>query len=298
MPWSRPYTSLHTVLVLLVGTTACDEVFRLHRDDMNGDAAVAPCGDGALAQDEDCDDSNTDGDDGCSATCRIEPGWVCPPATQVCLPVVGFRRGPVVTQLPLVGDPAATPPTFTFDCPATEVVVGFVSLANPKGDNLAGLQIVCGALAVTSQGQAAIMRATQSMAFGNLSAGTPLGASCTPDEVGTGYLPKTNTYVSGFRWQCQGVTHADGALRFGTPRAVDLVTSGGDFESLQSCPAGQIVTQVSGNTGASLGSMQLGCSELSAVICGDGVTTPPETCDDGNLLRFDGCDARCQREPS
>ncbi|MFN0253607.1 MAG: DUF4215 domain-containing protein [Kofleriaceae bacterium] len=32
------------------------------------------------------------------------------------------------------------------------------------------------------------------------------------------------------------------------------------------------------------------------MVCGDSVTVAPETCDDGNLLRHDGCDPRCQRE--
>ncbi|NIR40508.1 MAG: DUF4215 domain-containing protein, partial [Actinobacteria bacterium] len=33
-------------------------------------------------------------------------------------------------------------------------------------------------------------------------------------------------------------------------------------------------------------------------VCGDGVVTPPETCDDGNTATGDGCDDSCQREAS
>ena len=35
------------------------------------------CGDGVRGVGEVCDDGNTDPDDGCDATCRIEPGWGC-----------------------------------------------------------------------------------------------------------------------------------------------------------------------------------------------------------------------------
>jgi cysteine-rich repeat protein len=31
-------------------------------------------------------------------------------------------------------------------------------------------------------------------------------------------------------------------------------------------------------------------------VCGDGITDPPETCDDGNLMSGDGCSAVCQDE--
>ena len=47
-----------------------------------GDAAPpvidAPtCGDGVIEAGEQCDDGNAAPGDGCGATCRIEPGWVC-----------------------------------------------------------------------------------------------------------------------------------------------------------------------------------------------------------------------------
>ena len=35
------------------------------------------CGNGHVEPDETCDDGDTDGDDGCSAFCRVEPGWSC-----------------------------------------------------------------------------------------------------------------------------------------------------------------------------------------------------------------------------
>jgi cysteine-rich repeat protein len=46
----------------------------------------ARCGDGCtdptLGEFESCDDGNTDEGDGCSATCQVEPGWVCSAHTE------------------------------------------------------------------------------------------------------------------------------------------------------------------------------------------------------------------------
>lgn len=39
--------------------------------------AAGVCGDGVLGGDEDCDDGNTDPDDGCDAACAVEAGWAC-----------------------------------------------------------------------------------------------------------------------------------------------------------------------------------------------------------------------------
>jgi cysteine-rich repeat protein len=40
--------------------------------------AAGACGDGILDVGESCDDGNTTGGDGCSATCQVEPGYTCP----------------------------------------------------------------------------------------------------------------------------------------------------------------------------------------------------------------------------
>lgn len=52
-----------------------------------GDAAI--CGDGILGAGEDCDDANTDADDGCSATCEVEAGYSCDGEPSVCTTTCG-----------------------------------------------------------------------------------------------------------------------------------------------------------------------------------------------------------------
>ena len=46
----------------------------------------APCGDGLIWLGEECDDGDTEGGDGCSATCAIEPGFECTGEPSVCTP--------------------------------------------------------------------------------------------------------------------------------------------------------------------------------------------------------------------
>ena len=43
------------------------------------------CGDGVITSNEVCDDKNTVGEDGCSATCQLEEGWECPVAGDPCV---------------------------------------------------------------------------------------------------------------------------------------------------------------------------------------------------------------------
>ncbi|HXN33968.1 MAG TPA: DUF4215 domain-containing protein, partial [Polyangiaceae bacterium] len=45
--------------------------------DVCDDAPVAVCGDGVINGTEQCDDGNTTPADGCSASCRLEPGFAC-----------------------------------------------------------------------------------------------------------------------------------------------------------------------------------------------------------------------------
>ncbi len=53
-------------------------------------SVVAECGDGIVTQPETGDDGNTASGDGCSVTCQVESGWVCPVAGQPChRPVCG-----------------------------------------------------------------------------------------------------------------------------------------------------------------------------------------------------------------
>jgi cysteine-rich repeat protein len=73
--------------------------------------ASSSCGDGALDADELCDDGNRVGGDGCSATCAVEPGWVCP-AGFICGWACGDRivAGPELCTVGVCPGTVAVPP--------------------------------------------------------------------------------------------------------------------------------------------------------------------------------------------
>jgi cysteine-rich repeat protein len=48
-------------------------------------ASPLGCGNGVLAGGESCDDGNTNSGDGCSRTCKLEPGYDCPTVGQACI---------------------------------------------------------------------------------------------------------------------------------------------------------------------------------------------------------------------
>jgi cysteine-rich repeat protein len=49
-----------------------------------GTMVSATCGDGVIDQGKECDDGNTVSGDGCSAECKIEPGWTCTGEPSIC----------------------------------------------------------------------------------------------------------------------------------------------------------------------------------------------------------------------
>jgi fibro-slime domain-containing protein len=67
-------------------------------DDTANKPAPPGCGDGNLTKDEACDDGNKVSGDGCAANClRVEPGYSCVPAGQLCHPVARCGDGVLVT---------------------------------------------------------------------------------------------------------------------------------------------------------------------------------------------------------
>eukprot|EP01127_Copromyxa_protea_P011671 TRINITY_DN295_c0_g1_i1.p1 TRINITY_DN295_c0_g1~~TRINITY_DN295_c0_g1_i1.p1 ORF type:complete len:1222 (-),score=339.40 TRINITY_DN295_c0_g1_i1:55-3720(-) len=57
------------------------------------------CGDGFLVETEVCDDGNTENDDGCTDTCTVEDGWVCPHPGLKCCKILPKALQPYQDQL-------------------------------------------------------------------------------------------------------------------------------------------------------------------------------------------------------
>lgn len=281
------YQRVAIVTFLFLVLFGCDRVFQLER--------APSCGDGALLLEEDCDDGNREAGDGCGPTCTIEPGFECPVTKDFCLPVLAISRGPVESQLEVAGEVGGDIDE-VFECPAGEVLVGFQAYADSAGGNLGRINALCGALALEPDGDIVVTSSSESGFLGTTqNSGDLLAASCAANEIAVGFVPSTDTYVSGFEWICRPVWHRDGELGFGADRSVSFGLSG-SVQPERRCPPNAIVTELSVSLGSSVDMMGLGCSPLLVAVCGDDVVTAPETCDDGNLARRDGCDAGCQRE--
>jgi fibro-slime domain-containing protein len=63
--------------------------------DACSDVAPGFCGDGLIQPGEQCDDANMVSGDGCSVTCQIEPGFVCPTPGQPCMTIAKCGDGKV-----------------------------------------------------------------------------------------------------------------------------------------------------------------------------------------------------------
>ncbi|HVZ34324.1 MAG TPA: DUF4215 domain-containing protein, partial [Polyangiaceae bacterium] len=76
---------------------ACD----LASNDSSSLPAPPGCGDGVLANDEACDDGNTESGDGCAANClATEPGFSCATPGQLCKPIARCGDGVVAPTEP------------------------------------------------------------------------------------------------------------------------------------------------------------------------------------------------------
>lgn len=64
---------------------------------LDDELAAPGCGDGVLDADEECDDTNLDDGDGCSATCELEAGYTCSGVEGECDVIVAICGDGIVT---------------------------------------------------------------------------------------------------------------------------------------------------------------------------------------------------------
>ncbi|HSN84375.1 MAG TPA: DUF4215 domain-containing protein, partial [Polyangiales bacterium] len=224
------------------------------------DCTVRPplCGDGLLTPPEECDDNNLLGGDGCTSGCILEvcgDGVINNGGAETCEPPgTATCTGSCTIRPPLCGDGFLTPPE---ECDDNNLLGG-------DGCTSGCVVEVCGDGVVNDGGRETCEPPGTALCDDTCQARTPL--------CGDGYRTPPEACDDG------NVLDGDGCTA-----ACDLEVCGDGVvndDGAETCEPPDTAL----------------CTELCQVrtpVCGDGFLTPPETCDDDNLLDGDGCSSDC-----
>ncbi|HKO92158.1 MAG TPA: DUF4215 domain-containing protein [Polyangiaceae bacterium] len=257
------------------------------------------CGDGALNDDEQCDDGNETAGDGCSANCLVvEQGYACPTPGGECVLVA--RCGDSLQ----IGEEQCDDGNVLGDDGCTATCQLERDYVCPTPGQPCVSSVTCGDRRLSGD---------EKCDDGNTTAGDGCSATCTSEEGFT--CPITGAL-------CVAVC-GDGLVR-GAERCDDANTTPGDGCSATcgnedgfACGApGQLCFETTCGDGSTEGSE--GCDDGAAdrpfdgcfqcvrepectlgecdAVCGDGLRYTGEACDDGNTNDGDGCSATCQIE--
>ncbi|MCX4240502.1 RCC1 domain-containing protein [Paraliomyxa miuraensis] len=259
---------------------------------------TAMCGDGAVDDGEDCDDGNTDSDDGCSATCEQEAGFMCGGEPSTCAAVCGDGM--------VLGDELCDDGNTDVDdgCDdACMVEPGFSCMGEPSlcetgcGDGIvAGMEACddggiddgdgCSAACAVEPGWACM--------------GEPSLCSST---CGDGIVAGMETCDDGGSSDGDGCSMAcavePGWSCMGEPSLCDTTCGDGVIAGTEVCDDGGVID---GDGCSSVCDVEPGFScmgepSLCSSTCGDGVIVGTEVCDDGDVIDGNGCSSLCDVEP-
>jgi fibro-slime domain-containing protein len=228
---------------------------------MDGGCSVG-CGNGVIESwlGEQCDDGNTTPGDGCSATCQLEPNYVCPDPGQACMSTVKCGDGRIAGN-----ETCDDGNTMAGDgCSATcQIEIGWVCPA-PNQPCI----IDCGDGILTGPEQ------------------------CDPPNPGHG-CSATCTFEPG--WFCTPPAPRSPDAGAPPPSMCMKTTCGnGIKEGNEPCDDGNLID---GDGCSAQCTLEPDCSSGTCLSkCGDGILLPPEQCDDGNTTNGDGCSSTCQVE--
>jgi fibro-slime domain-containing protein len=249
------------------------------------------CGDGRVEAGEQCDAGsalNGVAGSGCTATCQLVAGYVCPTPGQACVRICG--NGVINANLGEQCDAGAQNGVAGSGCSSTcQIVTDYSCTGAPS---VCTLTVVCGNGRVDA-GEQCDEGSTDSVSL--MSCTTPGTGTCVSNNNGSNGCSSTCQLVSG--WSCPYPNAPCVAAKCG-----DGVKAGNE-----QCDAG-----------AANGTANQGCSSTctilpgyvctidgngvtsvcnTATVCGDGKTQGSEGCDDGNLIPYDGCSPTCTVEP-
>ncbi|MGK4009308.1 DUF4215 domain-containing protein [Sorangium sp. So ce1036] len=227
---------------------------------------TAVCGDGVREDPELCDDGNTIGGDGCSATCELDTPW--PEAEPNGTAAEAGARGALRPNALVSGaiEPLGDVDVFAFEVPALADVR--IATYDP------------GSLSECSQGVDTFVR---------LLAADGESVLESDDDSGPGACSLIDPRVAGWAAGLEPGTYyvvveefSNDATIPGYNLLVELTALCGDgvVEGQEECDGGERCTP--------------SCARI--VVCGDGLVEGPEACDDGNTEGGDGCSAACALE--
>ncbi|HEX7599473.1 MAG TPA: DUF4215 domain-containing protein, partial [Polyangia bacterium] len=236
---------------------------------VGGPCTVVPqdsCGDARLSYGETCDDGNALAGDGCSVTCKVEPGFRCPTVGQKCVRVGVCGDGKITLE---AGEECDDKNAASGDgCSATcKVEVNFIC---PTEGQPCISTVICGDGKVTG---------TEACDDSNALSGD----GCSACKVETGWVCPPGA-------ACRAARCGDG-YRVGTEQCDDGNTAAGDGCDSQCRLESPGPTDKDGWVCPTAG------AACVRTTCGNGIVEGSEQCDDGNDDSGDGCSPFCRKEP-
>lgn len=248
------------------------------------------CGDGIIANAEECDDGNAIALDGCSDTCEIETGSVCYGEPSNCGAENTCGNGIVETGETCDDDNA----TASDGCTACAVDVGFNCFHTPRPSSCfpqstAALCADATDIAANTTLLAQDVRTGGARPTPTSCGGTtgtrvhyyevtiPAGASVVIDATPTAWDLEIMRLETCTSTSCS-VTDSNGV---GVAERMTVANS-------TTSPFTRIIAI--GNDTTATGTYDV---SFTFVVCGDGAVGPGEVCDDGNTAAGDGCSATC-----
>ncbi|MEM9073305.1 MAG: DUF4215 domain-containing protein [Myxococcota bacterium] len=247
--------------------------------DSGTDTAVVEevCGDSLVVGDEECDDGNDEADDGCSATCEVEPDFACVVPGEPCVRIVTCGNARIEGSETCDDRNTTAGDGCDADCQLEDgwvcATVGAACRAARCGDGIVAGFEACDDGGVCNGGSDTACTSDMDCVTADD------GDTCEAQE-GDGCSDECQLeegFVCPPGEDCRATTCGDGVP-----------------EGTEDCDDGNLLI---GDGCTPLCTREPSCMDgACAAVCGDGVVFAPEECDDGNVVPGDGCSATCQEE--
>ncbi|MGE3521427.1 MAG: DUF4215 domain-containing protein [Candidatus Dadabacteria bacterium] len=243
---------------------------------------IPVCGDGITGTGESCDDGNTTGGDGCSATCTTETGYYCIGAPSDCCQIVSnfrecFDLGTSDTNC--IDDSGQSDTVDSNNAPAW---------SETPGADASDCAIRNEELRLRS-GCAVTQTSISTVGYTNIHLLYLWGADIDSDQGDDGDL-MVDWRVTGGSFSLPNVHDLTG----------DTIPANNFVDFPLSAAANNTTIDIRFNGATTEDNDQAFVDDIvlcgDPTVCGDGVIAGAETCDDGGTIDGDGCSSSCQEE--